>query len=549
MVLYYNGTIITMRGETPEIKEAVLTDGGKILFAGTMAEAERTEGFCADRVTKRDLNGAVMLPAFLDPHSHITAVAQTFGYAALAEVKSFEELVQCLSAYKDSSSVGPGEWIVGVGYDHNFLKEKRHPDKTLLDRAFPDNPVMISHASGHMGVVNSKALALLSITAETKNPEGGVIGRMAAAGNDSCKGTEPNGYLEETAFTRAGSIIPEPEKEQTVRQFLQAQELYLSGGIATIQDGMTGKKEWSMLKYMAEHHLLSADVAAYADMKSDKELLNENPDYTEGYRDHLRIGGYKIFLDGSPQGRTAWMSRPYENNGAGEDSGYCGYPVYKDSETEQFFETAFRENRQILAHCNGDAAAEQMINACEKAKRATGCDLSKIRPVMIHAQLVREDQLKRMADLFMTASFFTAHTWYWGDIHLKNFGRDRAVKISPAKTALKEHVNVTLHQDSPVIKPDMLETIWCAVNRRSRSGVLMGEEEKLTPYEALKAVTESAAYQYGEEARKGSIEPGKQADFVILDKDPLNVPSEEIKEIKVLETIKDGVTLYRAERA
>lgn len=214
---------------------------------------------------------------------------------------------------------------------------------------------------------------------------------------------------------------------------------------------------------------------------------------------------------------------------------------------EQFFLTALRENRQLLIHCNSDAAADQMPGACERAKEETGIDPSHIRPVMIHAQLVREDQLKRMADLSVMASFFAAHTYYWGDIHLKNLGTDRAMKISPLKTALSEQVKITLHQDSPVIEPNMIETIWCAVKRISKKGVLMGEEERIAPYEALRAVTINTAYQYGEEALKGSIEVGKSADFVILSASPLDINPLLISNIRVLETIKDGKTLYKDE--
>lgn len=541
LVLYDNGTIITMRGDEPETVEAVLTEDGTILAAGpasVLAAQAASRGGAS--VGRRDLKGAVMLPAFIDSHSHITAVTQVFGYESLTDVTGFGELAERLKRFKERARIAPGEWIVGVGYDHNFLKEKRHPDRHFLDGVFKENPVVLSHVSGHMGAVNSMALERMHITAETKNPEGGVIGRMA--GSD-----EPDGYLEETAFTEACTVIPKPTMEQLARQFAMAERLYLSKGIATVQDGITRAGEWAILSYMAEHGMIHTDVVAYADMRSDKALIAENPDYAGAYHNHLRIGGYKIFLDGSPQGRTAWMSRPYENSGSADVAGYRGYPIYRDEETERFLETAFAERRQILVHCNGDAAAEQMIGACERAARTTGCELSDIRPVMIHAQLVRADQLKRMAKLFMTASFFVAHTYYWGDIHLKNFGRGRALKISPARTALNEHVNVTLHQDSPVIEPDMLETVWCAVNRLSREGTVMGADETVSPYEALKAVTCNAAWQYGEETEKGTIEAGKRADFVILDRNPLKTAVEAIRDIRVLETIKDGVTLYRAE--
>lgn len=564
--LYYNGTIITMAGREPVMVEAVLTDGGRIQAAGSLVEVRAI----AEEPVLKDLKGAVMLPAFIDPHSHITAMAKVLSYAVLQEAASFDGLIAILKKFKEERKLGTGDWIIGTGYDHNKLEEGRHPDRYVLDAAFPDNPVMITHASGHMGVVNTPALEKMGITKDTKDPEGGRIGRTAAgagsgkgrngatgtgsgkgrngvtgtgqAGNGSADGYgEPDGYLEETAFTGSSSVIPEPGMEQLARQLEAAEQIYLSHGITTIQDGRTRSDEWKLLKYAAENELLHADVVAYAALNDAHELTEENPDYTGKYNNHLRIGGYKIFLDGSPQGRTAWMSSPYE----GEPEGYCGYPIFKDEEVTSYFETALREGRQLLVHCNGDAAAQQMIDACTRAVRETGADPGQTRPVMIHAQMVRADQLAQMAELSITASFFTAHTWYWGDVHLKNFGEARALKISPARTAIDDGVNVTFHQDSPVIQPDMIETIWCAVNRISCGGHPMGVMERVTPYEALKAVTANAAYQYGEESEKGTIETGKKADFVILSANPLTVPPMEIKKIRVLETIKSGKILYK----
>lgn len=541
-----------MTGSEPVIVEAVLTDGGRIQAAGSLEEVRAM----AEEPVLKDLKGAVMLPAFMDPHSHITAMAKVLSYAALQEADSFDGLIAILKKFKEERKLGAGDWIIGTGYDHNKLAEGRHPDRFVLDAAFPDNPVMITHASGHMGVVNTPALEKMGITKDTKDPEGGRIGRTAdgsgsgksrngvtgEAGNGSKDGYgEPDGYLEETAFTGSSSVIPEPGMEQLARQLEAAEQVYLSHGITTIQDGRTRSDEWKLLKYAAENELLHADIVAYAALNDAHELTEENPDYTGQYNHHLRIGGYKIFLDGSPQGRTAWMSSPYE----GEPVGYCGYPIFKDEEVKSYFETALREGRQLLVHCNGDAAAQQMIEACRQAVRETGADPGKTRPVMIHAQMVRSDQIEQMAELSITASFFTAHTWYWGDVHLKNFGEARALKISPARTAIDDGVNVTFHQDSPVIQPDMIETIWCAVNRISCGGHPMGVMERVTPYEALKAVTANAAYQYGEESEKGTIEPGKKADFVIISANPLTVPPMEIKKIRVLETIKSGKILYK----
>ena len=197
---------------------------------------------------------------------------------------------------------------------------------------------------------------------------------------------------------------------------------------------------------------------------------------------------------------------------------------------------------QILAHCNGDNAAEQFINAIEKEEKS----IKNKRPVMIHAQTIRKDQIIKCKKLGIIPSFFIAHIYYWGDIHIKNLGK-RAYKISPAKEALDNNMKFTFHQDTPVLEPNMLETIEIAVNRKTRNRKILGEKEKIEVYDALKAVTINAAYSYFEENKKGSIKPGKIADLVILTHNPLKVDKEKIKNIKIYETWKNGKRVYKNE--
>lgn len=525
--LYYGGTILTMEKESEP--EAILVENGRIIGVG-----KKTELAATSAITEYDLMGKALLPAFLDPHSHLTAVAQTLGMADLNGADSFEEIARRLKEYLTQAKPQPGEWIIGFGYDQNALQEKRHPNKRLLDQVHSGNPVLITHASGHMGVLNSAALAALGITGDTQDPEGGRIGRMPGS-------REPDGFLEETAFTGRTGQVPRPTIAQQLRQLSRAEEIYLKNGITTIQDGLTRDPEWSLLSTAAEQQRLKADVVCYADLEQNEGFLELHPDYAGKYHNHLKIGGYKIFLDGSPQGRTAWVRTPY----CGEPADYCGYPVHPTPKVAKFIKTALREHAQLLAHCNGDAAAEQLISCLEEAVLETG--QQPVRPVMIHAQLVQRDQLPRMAKLGMFASFFTAHTWYWGDIHLKNFGRDRAEKISPARSAQEFGVPFTFHQDSPVIPPDMIDTLWCAVNRRTKEGVSLDGGEKISILEALEAITRNAAAQYGEEQEKGTIREGKRADLVILSENPLAVPPEDLRRIKVVETIRAGETLYRSD--
>lgn len=512
----------------PLYAQALLIRRGKIVFCGDLDQAEAL----ADPQTRRvDLQGRALAPAFIDSHSHLSHVADSLHYASLNGADSIEEIGRRIQAWVAENDPEPGRWVVGSGYDHNDLPGGLHPTMAQLDQILPDHPLLITHSSGHMGVANCRGLRELGISASTPDPAGGRIGRDDQ-GN-------LNGYLEETALVQRIRQIPKPTPQQRLDNLVRAQKIYLSQGIATCQDGKVNKADFEFLASAAKSGLLDMDVVAYADLKNAEDLLEQYPQY-HAYQRNLRLGGYKIFLDGSPQGRTAWMSKPY----LGGKEGYKGYPIYTDQAVQDFCQRALESGSQLLAHCNGDAAAQQFIDAFEKAQSA--CRGKKeIRPVMVHAQTVRPDQLDRMAALHMLASFFVAHTYYWGDVHRQNFGDDRAMFISPAHTALEKGVGFTFHQDSPVVPPDMWHTVWCAVNRLSKSGAVIGESERISTLEAMKALTINAAYQYFEEEDKGSLEEGKLADLMLLDRDPLETPPMELKDIQVLATIKEGFLLWQ----
>lgn len=216
-----------------------------------------------------------------------------------------------------------------------------------------------------------------------------------------------------------------------------------------------------------------------------------------------------------------------------------------DDEVKKAMAMAAINNTQLLAHCNGDAAAKQFLECLQECEKAYP-KLRDLRPVIIHGQLLRPEQLPLVKATGTLISFFVAHVYYWGDIHIKNFGIGRAAQISCANSALKAKVSFTFHQDAPVIKPNMLETLWCAVNRFTRNGVLLGANERINIKEALKAITINVAYQYHEENEKGTLTPGKKADFVILNQNPLKCDTLNIKEIKVVSTIKDGNLIYQS---
>ena len=520
--IFCNGPIVTLEeGPAPQ---AVLVRGERVAALGTREELEAM----APKAIRRDLAGRALLPAFLDAHSHITAVAATLDLCALGDAASPEEAVRRMAAFRRERGIPAGEWVVGFGYDHNVFPGKRHPTRGKLDQALPDNPALMTHASGHMGVVNTRALTCLGLSRDTPDPAGGRLGRDGAG--------ELTGYLEEAAFLSAAGQVPGPSPAKALANLERAQDLYLSHGVTLAQDGRTGRKEDQLLSTLAAREGLRLEVVGYADLQNVPELAGRPP------VGRYRVGGYKIFLDGSPQGRTAWMREPY----LGGEAGYRGYPVHPDEAVEGAVERALREGRQLLAHCNGDAAAGQFLRACRQAQERAGRPVRTIRPVLIHAQTVTGEQLQQAAELGVIPSFFAAHTWYWGDVHLENLGAERGGRVSPAGTAAALGIPFTLHQDAPVLAPDPLESVWCAVCRRTRKGVPLAREERISPREALRAVTRYAAYQYGIEDQRGRIAPGQRADFALLSADPTAVEPEAIRSIRVEETIRAGETAYRA---
>lgn len=524
--LYFNGDILTLEDEL--YVEAVLVKNGKVYKVGNKEDLIKEASKDVELI---DLEGKTLMPSFIDSHSHFSGYASSFSQVDLSEATNFDEIYEAIKRFIKKNNVPTGKWIQADGYDQNFLAEKAHPTKELLDKAAPNNPIVAKHKSGHMGVLNSMGIKELEITIDTPNPEGGVIEK---------KDGKVTGYLEETAFVQYVQEIPIVSNEEFMGNLIKAQNAYTSYGITTVQEGYVVELLAGIYEYLIQAKLLKIDLVGYLNIDNSEVLKQKFANCIQKYNNHVKIGGYKTFLDGSPQGRTAWMRTPYQ----GEEEDYCAYGTQKDEEIEGKLEKALKENMQILVHCNGDRACEQYIEQYKIAKEKTGLN-NNIRPVIIHAQLLGEDQLDDVKALNMIPSFFVGHVYHWGDIHIKNFGMERASKISLLKSAQDKGILYTLHTDAPVIEPNMIETIWVAVNRITKSGVLLGPEERVTPLDAIKAVTINAAYQYFEEDIKGSIKEGKLADLVILDKNILKVDPMEIKNIQVLETIKEGETIYK----
>jgi len=528
--LYYNGPILTMDKANPRA-EAVLTENGAIVAVGDYREVESLAAE-AERV---DLQGRTLMPGFVDGHGHMieTGLREACD-CDLTGCTCYEEILERICRFREKNNLIHGETIRAIGYDLGIMKEDMHPTAALLDSLGFDNPIACVHISGHMGSYNTVALKKAGITDETYVcPEGGSVGRDEHG--------KLNGYFEEAARVPLFRMYDRCYNDEELKKgCLTAQEIYLKYGYTTVQDGGRNiEQRLDIITRMAEEKQLKLDVVFYLNSEDSIPLWEKALEqWGRDYRNHLKIGGVKLALDGSPQARTAWMLEPYEG-----ESEYRGYPISPDEKVEQMISNALDYDMQVLAHCNGSAASEQFVSSWERvsARKKKG---QGTRPVMVHCQTVTYDQLDRMKAIGMMPTFFINHCYYWGDTHIKNFG-ERGYRISPMKQALDRGIVCSMHQDSPVIKPNMLESIWCAVNRITSSGVCVGEENRIDCYDALIAATNGGAYTYFEEEKKGILKSGAIADFVILDKDPTAVPPMEIKDIQVLATIKEDEVLYQ----
>ena len=530
--LYYNGAILTMEGEN-ETVQALLTEDGKIVKTGSF-EALKAFDPGAELV---NLEGRTLMPSFIDGHSHITVAGQMSFAADLSECRNFQDIISVLKSYLKKHKIGRDGLIMGYGYDHNFLREKAHPLKMVLDRVSDEIPIYVLHSSSHMGCANSAALRLAGVGADTPEPEGGSIGRLEGS-------REPDGYFEEGGMACLDTLLKNRLNFDLAEGIRRAQRMYLEHGVTTVQDGASNLDYLKLLKNSDSSGDLKLDVVAYPllgwDSSAD-ECFREFPECDGRYDGHLKLGGYKAVLDGSPQGKSAWLTSPYENSGD-----YCAYPWYPDNEVEGFMSKAVKARKQILVHCNGDAAGDQFLRTyAEALNNIPDARKLNLRPVMIHCQTVRDDQLDIMKKYGIIPSVFVGHVYYWGDVHRANLGQKRASRISPVKSALNRGLAVNLHQDTPVTKPDMLHSVWTAVNRITRQGIVLGPEQRISTFEALKAVTINPAYAYFEENLKGTLTPGKLADMVILSENPLTADKLMLKDICVLETIVRGETLYK----
>ncbi|AQQ04493.1 amidohydrolase [Roseibium algicola] len=539
--IYSGGPILTINDSQPKV-EAVAVKDGRILAAGTLADISAFKGETTEAF---DLNGRTMLPGFVDSHGHVVMGGiQALSANLLAppdgKVTDIASLQATLKAWaeKNAATVDKVKMIIGFGYDNAQLAELRHPTREDLDAVSTEVPIVIVHQSGHLGVANSKALELAGITASTENPEGGVIQRTS-------DGT-PNGVLEEYAFFNVlipllGTLGPEG-----LSAFAEAgADLWMRYGYTTAQDGRSSGAVVEALKAVDADKGLPVDVIAYPDVLEAKDYIAQH--VSRDYEGKVRVGGCKLTIDGSPQGFTALRDRPYYDPVGDYPPGYAGYASVTMEKVQDAVNWCYENGIQIITHANGEGASDMLIAAIGAAQKKYGDPGN--RPVLIHGQFLREDQVDSYKRLGVFMSLFPMHTFYWGDWHRDHtVGPVNADNISPTGWVRERGMKFGSHHDAPVAFPDSMRILSATVTRRTRSGDILGPSQRVDVMTALKAMTIWPAWQQFEENDKGSIEVGKLADFVLLSEDPTAIDPEKLAGIKIEGTVKDGNLVYDAQK-
>ncbi|UES55272.1 amidohydrolase family protein [Roseibium aggregatum] len=539
--IYSGGPILTINDSQPKV-EAVAVKDGRILAAGTLADISAFKGETTEAF---DLNGRTMLPGFVDSHGHVVMGGiQALSANLLAppdgKVTDIASLQATLKAWaeKNAATVDKVKMIIGFGYDNAQLAELHHPTREDLDAVSTEVPIVIVHQSGHLGVANSKALELAGITASTENPEGGVIQRTS-------DGT-PNGVLEEYAFFNVlipllGTLGPEG-----LSAFAEAgADLWMRYGYTTAQDGRSSGAVVEALKAVDADKGLPVDVIAYPDVLEAKDYIAQH--VSRDYEGKVRVGGCKLTIDGSPQGFTALRDRPYYDPVGDYPPGYAGYASVTMEKVQDAVNWCYENGIQIITHANGEGASDMLIAAIGAAQKKYGDPGN--RPVLIHGQFLREDQVDSYKRLGVFMSLFPMHTFYWGDWHRDHtVGPVNADNISPTGWVRERGMKFGSHHDAPVAFPDSMRILSATVTRRTRSGDILGPSQRVDVMTALKAMTIWPAWQQFEENDKGSIEVGKLADFVLLSEDPTAIDPEKLAGIKIEGTVKGDNLVYDAQK-
>ena len=531
--IYYNGNIITMEKQG-EQHSAMLVCGDRIVLLGTDEEVMRRKTASTNCV---DLQGKTVLPGFIDAHGHflINVLASHIFVdvtcAPAGKIACMDDLIQTL---KEADAANPGkQTIIAFGFDDTLIEEYRMPDTGDLDQVSTERGVIVFHPSLHMMSANTKAIEVSGVASPDFNPEGATIYRDADG--------KPTGVFEEMAAM--GPILKKAVSAKIITQIPSAIgktcNQYLEKGVTTVCEG-AGANAMASLVSAAEkvgkfpvRYIMCPSMGKKVPKKMNK-------------KDPLKYidGPVKLIQDGSIQIYTAGLSQPYEVQHASraKSDDYKGFQTRDVDTLRKLFEEIIAAGRTFAIHGNGDGTIDTILDALAGCK-----NLKDIQPrnLLIHSQMIREDQLDRLHELHIYPSFFPSHVHVWGERHRSTFiGEERASRINPCASALKRNIPFSLHNDPPVTKVNPLSSVWSAVTRQTSTGDVLGDEQRIPVYDALKAVTIDAAWQYGLDNMLGSLAPGKKADFVLLDINPLTCDADVLPQIQVQKVWVDGKSVW-----
>lgn len=541
------GRVLTVNARD-DVAEAVAVRAGHIVAVGATHDVE---GLVGPRTEVIRLHGETVLPGFIDAHNHFMLYGTRLSWvdAKWPTNKTVADLLGRIA--ERAALLPPGEWVVGWGVEDTALAEKRFPTREELDAVAPNHPVYIRHRSGHAVVANSRALARAGITEETPQPPGGHLDR------DPTTGRLTGVLRENPAFRPVEEVLPKPTQDEMKEGVIAAGRLYASAGITSVHDAGADARPETYRAYheaVLEGRLKTRVYLMIWGWPRSHFYLERDLGLRTGFGDErLRLGPVKLFADGSIQVFTCAFHEPYitlETDAVRANP--RGVLCMTPNELNDIVLEAHQRGYQVAVHAQGDYGIDVALDAIEYAMwKAPRPDP---RHRIEHCQCVTPAGLERMKRLGVIASFYPHHSWYWADRHISTFiGEARARRMNPMKSAMQAGVVAVAHSDAPIASigdpmfgAEPLFGIWCAVNRITRGGTLLGPEERVTPMEGIRAFTINAAYASFEERVKGSIEPGKLADLVVLAQDPCEVDPWAIRDIKVLRTIIGGETVYQA---
>jgi len=546
-LILVNGKIITMDAKDT-VDQAIAIRDGKILAVGTN---EAIRNLASPNTRVLDLHGLTVTPGLIDSHCHFDETALLYDLE-LSNVKNIAEVVEMVRA--KAAQLKPGEWITGAGWDESKLAELRYIRASDLDPASPSNPVWLTHTTGHYGVANSYALHLAKITAATANPTAGTIDRDAN-GN-------PTGVLkEDPAMELVTKLIPPHSHDQEKNGILKMMADFGKEGMTAAKDPGIPPERWDLYRELLNENKSTVRIFALflggTTMDSARTTLaklQSLPKPPQSFGDGMLLsGGVKIFMDGSGGGRTAWLYDPWFKNLNQPDDKNTGYPNLDPQTYRQMVKLFHNAGYHVSTHAVGDRAIDWVVDSyaeAEKEKPTRG-----LRHGVIHCNIPTDHAIDTMARLQREFDAGYPETqppfmWWIGDTYAGNFGAARNARLMPYKTYGAKGVIWAGGSDYFVTPYPARYGLWSAVVRKTLKGVYgeqpFGTAESVDIHTALRAYTIWAAHQLFLEDRIGSLEPGKDADLAVWDRDLYSIPADDLKNLKCELTLLRGKEVYRA---